>query len=281
MEPVIDSMAENADPYRTLGVGRSATADEIRKAFRSAAKECHPDLFPADPIRAERFKQISWAHGLLTDAGARARYDAAEQVRARTQHTARNRQSANTTPPRNERKFKFPGIDGANVDYSVTVSQAEAKSGVQKALSTTNGRTLRVAVPAGVRDCAVLRLRGQGMPGKFGGAAGDALITVRVALPPEFRVEKDGVHVDLDVPLNIAVLGGKLTAPTIDGPVTITVPRASNGGDVLRLRGRGVPQPGGERGDQFVHLRIVLPKPSDPELDRMLREWAARKIDAK
>lgn len=280
MEPVIERMAENADPYRTLGVGRSATADEIRKAFRAAAKECHPDLFPNDPIRSERFKQISWAHGLLTDAAARARYDAAEHAKARQQQAARNRQAASGPPPRGERKFKFPGIDGANVDYTVAVSQAEAKAGVQRALSTTNGRTLRVTVPAGVRDGAVLRLRGQGMPGKFGGAAGDALITVNIALPPEFRAEKDGIHIDLNVPLEIAVLGGKLAAPTIDGPVTITVPRASNGGDVLRLRGRGAALPNGSRGDQFVHLRIMLPKPGDPELERLLRDWAGRKIDA-
>jgi DnaJ-class molecular chaperone len=276
-------MADTVDPYRALGLARTATTEEVRKAFRAAAKECHPDLYPDDPIRAERFKQISWAHSLLADEEARRKHDAAAQrpqPRPGPQPPPRATAGAQKPGPRGERRFRFPGIDGTDVEYAVEVSAAEAKAGARKTLQTTDGRTLRVAVPANAHDGHVLRLRNQGLPGKFGGAAGDALVTVRVALPSAFRLADDGVHSDLDVPLATAVLGGKLTVPTVDGSVTISIPPGSNSGDTLRLRGRGVAGPGGSRGDQFVHLRIVLPKPTDRELERLLREWSARKVGA-
>ncbi|MGF1624058.1 MAG: DnaJ C-terminal domain-containing protein [Alphaproteobacteria bacterium] len=276
-------MADTVDPYRALGVSRSASTEDVRKAFRAAAKECHPDLYPDDPVRAERFKQISWAHTLLTDDKARHRFDVTERVQARAQERpspAQGKRSQADGGQRAERRFRFPGIDGSDIDYTVEVTVAEAKAGVRKALQTTDGRTLRVAVPANVQEGHVLRLRGQGMPGKFGGTPGDALVTVQIGLPSAFRTAEDGVHCDLDVPLATAVLGGKVTAPTIDGSVTISIPPASNGGDILRLRGRGLAGPAGTRSDQFVHLRIVLPKPADPELERLLREWAARKVGA-
>jgi len=276
-------MADTVDPYRALGLPRTATTEEVRKAFRSAAKECHPDLYPDDPVRAERFKQISWAQGLLSDEQARRRFDAAEreQTRMPPRRPAPQDKGAQANgSARAERRFRFPGIDGTDIDYVVEVAAAEAKAGARKALQTMDGRTLRVVVPANVQDGYVLRLRGQGMPGKFGGSAGDALVTVRIALPVGFHSAEDGVHCDLDVPLATAVLGGKLAAPTIDGSVTITIPPGSNSGDTLRLRGRGAQVPGGARGDQFVHLRIVLPKPVDRELERLLREWSARKVGA-
>lgn len=276
-------MAETADPYRALGVPRTATTDEVRKAFRSAAKECHPDLFPGDPIRAERFKQISWAHGLLTDDDARRSHDAAGQrAQARHQPHVPPRPAASQQKPgaKPERRFRFPGIEGSDVEYTVEVTAVDARSGTRSTLQTADGRTLRVTVPAEVKDGHVLRLRGQGLPGKFGGAAGDALVTIKVALPAALRVADDGVHCDLDVPLAVAVLGGKLNVPAVDGSVAITVPAGSNSGDTLRLRGRGVAGAGGVRGDQFVHLRIVLPRPPDAELERLLRSWAERKVGA-
>lgn len=273
-------MVDTKDPYRALGVARTATTDEVRKAFRSAAKECHPDLYPDDPVRAERFKQLSWAHALLTDKEARRRHENEERMRARRGAQRAPEQPAADYGAKPERRFRFPGIDGADINYTVEVEAAEAKTGARKTLQTTDGRTLRVSVPAKAQDGHVLRLRGQGMLGKFGGAAGDALVTVRIALPRDFRAQPDGVHCDLDIPLATAVLGGKVVAPTVDGTVTITIPPGSNGGDVLRLRGRGLVGGDGQRGDQFVHLRLVLPKPADGALEKLLREWAAKHASA-
>jgi DnaJ-class molecular chaperone len=278
-------MAAPVDPYRVLGLARSATTDEVRRAFRAAAKECHPDLYPDDPVRAERFKQISWAHALLTDPEARRKHDAmAEQARARYAGSRPEAPPRPTGAPKAEakaeRRFRFPGIDGANVEYSLEITAAEARAGTRTTLKTTDGRTLRVTVPPNARDGDVLRLRGQGMPGKFGGAPGDALVTVRLALPPELRAAEEGVHCDLDVPLEVAVLGGKLQVPTIDGGVAITIPPGSNSGDTLRLRGKGRAGADGTRGDQYVHLRIMLPRPPDRELERLLRTWAEGRIGA-
>lgn len=265
-------MNSKADPYQVLGVARTASADEIRKAFRASAKECHPDLYPDDPDRADRFKLLSWAHALLTDPVERRRHD--DGQRARPRQRPRPEPAVDAAAPRAERKFRFPGIHGADVDYVLQVSAAEARTGVGKPLHTTSGKTLRVAIPPEVRDGHVLRLRGQGLPGKFGGAPGDALVTVQVDLPPGFRREADGIHCEADVPLAVAVLGGKCPVPTLDGSVSLTIPNNSNSGDVLRLRGRGARTKDGGRGDQFVHLRLVLPKPPDPRLRVLLSEWA-------
>ncbi|MGH7091252.1 MAG: DnaJ C-terminal domain-containing protein, partial [Stellaceae bacterium] len=138
------------------------------------------------------------------------------------------------------------------------------------------GRTLDVTVPAGVADGQVLRLKGQGGAGVGGGAAGDALIEIRVAHHPLFRREGDDIHVDLPVTLAEAMLGGRIDVPTATGSVSMAVPANSNTGRVLRLRGKGVKRSDGTAGDQYVTLRVVLPEGGDGELAEFLRSWAPK-----
>jgi DnaJ-class molecular chaperone len=134
------------------------------------------------------------------------------------------------------------------------------------------GKTLEFAIPPGTRSGQTIRLRGQGEAG-FGGTPGDALITIELVPHPLFRVEGDNLRVDLPVTLDEAVLGGKVKAPTLEGTVTLTVPPASDAGKSLRLKGKGLPNAAGGRGDLFVTLRIVLPDPMDPELEALVRRW--------
>jgi DnaJ-class molecular chaperone len=121
----------------------------------------------------------------------------------------------------------------------------------------------------------VLRLRGKGRPGIGGGPPGDALIEIAVRPHPLFRRDGDNIHVELPIPLRDAVLGGKVAVPTPTGTVTMTVPKWSNTGTVLRLKGRGVPRPNGAAGDEYVTLKIMLPEKRDPALEKLISKWAS------
>ena len=135
------------------------------------------------------------------------------------------------------------------------------------------GRTLDVAIPPGTASGKVIRLRGQGHPGVLGGPAGDALITVEFVPHPHFRVEGDTLRREVNVPLEDAVLGGKIRVPTLDGDVSMSIPPNSSGGRSLRLKGKGLPKAGGGRGDLLVSLRIVLPEGGDAELTELMKTW--------
>jgi DnaJ-class molecular chaperone len=123
----------------------------------------------------------------------------------------------------------------------------------------------------------VLRLRGKGRPGLNGGPPGDALIEVEVQPHPIFKRKGDDIHVELPIPLADAVLGGKISVPTPAGPVTMKVPKWSNTGAVLRLKGKGVPRGDNTRGDEYVTLKVMLPDKPDPELERLIAQWRSAK----
>ena len=153
----------------------------------------------------------------------------------------------------------------------------EAAKGAVRHIGMANGKRLKVTIPPGTEDGRILRLKGQGMAG-FGGAAdGNAYVEVLVDPDPVFRRQKNDIHVDVPVTLSEAVLGGRIEAPTIDGMVNVTVPKGSNTGTQLRLKGKGLKSGDkgtGPRGDQFVHLRVVLPNKPDKDLIRFLEEWS-------
>jgi DnaJ-class molecular chaperone len=141
----------------------------------------------------------------------------------------------------------------------------------------TDGKTLDVTIPPGTEDGQTLRLKGQGLPGVGGAPAGDAYIEVKVAPHPLFTRKGNDVHIELPITLPEAVLGATISAPTIDGSVSLKVPRDSNTGSTLRLKGKGVvDRTTGQRGDQYVRLKVVLPDRADPELTDFLEKWARR-----
>jgi DnaJ-class molecular chaperone len=152
----------------------------------------------------------------------------------------------------------------------------EAAEGAKKTVTMPDGKTLEVRIPAGLRDRQMLRLKGQGMPGYGGGPAGDAYIEVHVDPDPVFERKDNDVHLELPVGLAEAMLGARVAVPTLTGAVKLSIPKGSNSGSVLRLKGKGILDPAsGQRGDQYVRLKIVLPPPDD-ELDGFLKDWADR-----
>lgn len=164
---------------------------------------------------------------------------------------------------------------GEDVTASVAVPLLEAVKGGKVQVFLPTGRTLEVSIPAGIEDGKSIRLRGQGHPSAYGGEPGDALVTVRIAPHPLFRVDGRDLRADLPVTLYEAVLGGKVDVPTLDGRVELTIPPHSNGGRTLRLRGKGMP--GATPGDLYVSLKIVLPEAPDAELEELMTRWKADK----
>ena len=297
------------DPYKTLGVKRDASQDDIQKAYRRRAKKLHPDLNPGDRQAEEQFKELSAAYDLLGDPEKRARFDSGEIDASGAERPERNyyrdfgdRRAGN--PYATDEGFAdfsdFGDADdimsaffgrsgrtnrsrrGSDARYSLEVDFLDAINGATRTITLPDGSTLDVKIPPGLRDGQVLRLRGKGQPGSGARAAppGDALIEVHVRRHPLFRRDGDDIHVELPVLVRDAVLGGKLRVPTPTGTVTMTIPKWSNTGTKLRLKGKGVPRPNGERGDEFVTAKIVLPEKPDPELERYMAQWQPRERTA-
>ncbi|MFC5359680.1 DnaJ C-terminal domain-containing protein [Azospirillum himalayense] len=301
------------DPYQILGLTRSASADDIKKAYRKLAKEFHPDLKPGNAANEERFKEISAAYTLLSDSDKRARFDRGE-IDASGQerhHGFGGRSRANAGRSRaysgagggaGDDSF-FGGEDwfsdlfsggrkrggtaggtggsggsrsrGSDINYSVSVPFVEAAQGTKRRISLSNGKSIDVTVPPGTEDQAKLRLKGQGLPGAGGLGAGDAIVEVHVEAHPFFTRQGSDIHVEVPITLNEAVLGATIRVPTISGPVALKIQPGANTGSTLRLRGKGVMnQATKQAGDQYVKLKVVLPDPPDAELVKFMEEWA-------
>jgi DnaJ-class molecular chaperone len=292
-----------SDPYETLGVKRDASQDEIRAAYRKLAKKLHPDLNPGDKAAEDRFKSVTAAHDLLGDPDKRARFDrgeidpsGAERPQQRYYRDFQgaggdahaysgsgayadfgdigdlfgdlfSRRSAGRTGG-----FRMPGTDAR---YALAIDFLEAVNGATRRITLPGGATLDVTIPPGTEDGQILRLRGTGEPGPGGGEPGDALIAVEVRPHSIFTRKGADIEIELPVTLAEAVLGGKLDVPTPSGPVRMSVPKGSNTGTRLRLKGKGVTKPGGGHGDAYVTLKIVLPDGRDEALEDFLRGWQA------
>jgi DnaJ-class molecular chaperone len=291
------------DPYTVLGVARDAGEKEIQAAYRALAKAHHPDLNPGQ-ANADRFKRISAAYDLLKDAEKRKAYDEgridaggnpkpppgwrgyAEQGQGfAAQEGFAEREDLNDflrdifgrfggdAEAQAQARRSRPA-SGRDVRYTMSVGFREACEGAQKQVQMPDGRTLAVNIPAGTRDRAILRLRGQGAPGYSGGPPGDAYIEILVEADPLFERKDDDIHAPLSISILEAALGGKVEAPTLSGPVMVSIPQGANSGTVLRLKGKGVRDPRtGRRGDHYVKLRVVMPKTIDPELASFLENW--------
>ncbi len=285
------------DPYKILGVAKTASADEIRKAYRKLAKKLHPDLNPGDKRAEDEFKEVSAANDLLSDPEKRRRYDAGEI----------DASGAEKAPPHARYYLDYAGgaghpyesqsgfadfaesddliaellrrsaeqarrRPGADLHYELQVDFLDAVNGATKTITLPGGGTLQVTIPPGVEDGQILRLRGKGAPSPGEGEPGDALVQIVVKPHRTFTREGDDIHVELPITVKEAALGGEVRAPTTTGSVMLKIPKRSNTGDVLRLRGKGVKKRDGA-GDELVKLKVMMPTEPEPELEAFLAGW--------
>ena len=295
------------DYYEILGVSRSATPDEIKRAYRKLAKQNHPDQNPGDQSAEARFKEAQEAYAVLSDKDKREKYD-------RFGHAAPGFQEAPdgasyTWTTRGEPIdigdlsdiFDFSGFGGGgespfekifsrsrgrrapatpapDLEYPVSLTFERAVRGTKLELSIEGPRTERIAVtiPPGVRQGQKIRVKGKGTPGQGGQPPGDLFVVVNVQPHPYFERQGDDIYLTVPITVAEATLGAKIDLPTLDGTRTVTVPPGTPSGAKLRLAGLGVERPRThKRGDQFVVVKITPPKQLTPEQRTLMESFAA------
>ena len=301
------------DPYEVLGVPKSASEAEIKKAFRALAKKHHPDTHSGDAGAKKRFQEIGAAYDILGDKDKRAKFDAGQidaggnprgfDPRAHGFEGARGTnpgdfhftwtdqghpgETAEGFRPEDLFADLLGGLGGrgrgraqprAGQDFTVqtTVSFEEAAHGGTRRVVQPNGEQIDVKIPPGLKDGQQIRLKGRGGAGRSGGPPGDVLIHVSVAPHPHFSRDGRDLKVDLPITLKEAVLGGKVPVQTLTGTVSLSVPPNANTGTVLRLKGKGFPAHGGEAaGDLYARLVVTLPDGPDADLQKFAEGWKA------
>ncbi len=281
---------EYKDYYKVLGVSRTATQDEIKKAYRKLARKYHPDV-SKEPDAEARFKEVGEAYEVLRDAEKRAQYD---QFGSNYQHG----QSFRSPPGWEENVGGFAGGNfssffenmfggggmggndqffarGEDVNAKITVSLEDAYHGASKTIRRPTGAnqngTINVKIPAGIEPGKKIRLTGQGKKG-MGGKSGDLYLEVRIAPHKYYRVEGKDIFLDLPITPWEAALGAKVPVPTLAGKINLTIPEGARSGQKMRLKGRGLP--GKTAGDQFVVLQIQTPAAQSDKQRRLYEQMA-------
>ena len=306
------------DLYQILGVPESADEGTIKKAYRKLAKEYHPDVTGGDKKKTERFKDINEAYGVLGDAQKRAEYDRLKHAPIRPDgmpegfdaeafaRTFGGGARAGAGPG----GFRFTGdfgdlgdvfsslfgdaargrgdpmgrarprqSRGSDVLGQLEITFAEGVLGARRTVRAGNGSQVEVSIPPGVESGGRLRVPGQGAPAPSkGGTPGDLYLDIAVQADRYLRRNGNDIEIDLPVSVAEATLGAKVAVPTVDGPVTVTVPPGTSSGSRLRLRGRGVKKSDGSRGDQIARVEVMVPKlkPDDAETRKLFEEIARR-----
>ncbi len=271
------------DYYEVLGLERSATEADIKRAFRELARKHHPDVNPVDG--GESFREINEAYAVLSDREQRTRYDrwghpddggsgfgavvdAAQEMINEVLRRRRGKQK------------------GRDLRYTLEVTFEEAAFGVSKTIQIPDGegrtRDFTVVVPAGSKDGTVKVFRGEGEKGKQGAGPGDLHVITRVAEHATFRRDGVDVHSEHTIQFTQAALGAVIDLPTLDGPVKMRVPEGTQPGRVFRIRGRGIPQAAGKnapRGDHLVHIQVEIPTELTGRQRQLIEELARERSD--
>lgn len=295
----------NKDLYATLGVNKNATDAEIKSAYRKLARKYHPDLNKDNPSAAEKFKEVSCAYDILGDKEKRKKYDNNE-IDAEGKPTGFGSgfgggdytyTGGNPFGGGGSGGFDFSSIfgedifsqfggagaggfqgfgrasnrprKGQDINYTMQIDFLSAARGEEKTVNI-QGKNINVKIPAGTTDGQTLRLKGLGYAGLNGGSNGDVLITLKVGEHPYFCAEGKNIMLELPISIKEAVLGAKVTVPTISGKVAVNIPPYSSSGSKLRLKGQGI-KGKGIAGDEIVTLKIIAPEKKNADLEKLLK----------
>jgi len=301
---------EYKDYYKVMGVAKTATSDEIKKAFRKLAVKYHPDKNPGDKKAEERFKEITEANEVLSDPVKRKKYDELgenwqqyEQQAGqnfRGQQTGRGRAGGFTEEDFGGGSFSdfFESIfnqssggfgnsgrrssrpaKGHDFQTEMDISLEEAFHGGAKQISL-NGQALKLTLKPGIQEGQVIRLKGKGAEGLNGGPAGDLLITIHLAKHPRYEVKGNDLHLDQPIDIYQAVLGGKIAVQLIDKQIMMDIPAGTDSDKKFRLKGMGMrlfekPE---NRGDAYVRIQIKVPKALSAKEKELFEQLAAGKV---
>lgn len=314
------------DPYEILGVSKTASEAEIKKAYRTLAKKHHPDTAGGSAADKKKFQEISGAYDIVGDKEKRAKFDRGEIDAAGNPRGFDPGAGFGGGGPfgggfgggqgggARDFHYTWSGGDadegfraedifadllgglggrgrtrGAGAgrpqaakgdDYlmNITVAFEEAARGATRRVKLPDGTDIDVRIPVALKDGQQIRVRGKGGPGKNGGPPGDLLLNVAVAPHPYYVRDGNDLRMDLPISIPEAVFGGKVPVPTLTGTVELTILPGANSGQVLRLKGKGIPAHGsaggGEQaGDLYVKLLVTLPEKGDPEFQKFLEKW--------
>ncbi|MCL2822631.1 MAG: J domain-containing protein [Polyangiaceae bacterium] len=311
----------DSDLYSVLGVNKTSSQDDIKRAFRKLAAKLHPDKNPGDAAAEAQFKRVNLAHQVLSDKKRRALYDEfgaaalsdnfnAEQARA-----ARNwgqpggfnwggnaGQNVNLEDlfggntgggfgdlfsdlfvggKKRRTQSSIPS-KGKDLETTATLELVDAVRGTTISCDIPNqNQQVQVRIPPGAKDGSKIRIKGYGSPSAFSGPPGDLLIKVNVNTHPHISVDGDDLHMNLPVTVAEAYRGTKIQVPTINGTVTLTVPAGTQTGTSARLRGKGIPRRNQPPGDLYVHFMVMIPTSQDPAVQNAIDTLAGFDSDVR
>ncbi|MEX6689158.1 J domain-containing protein [Danxiaibacter flavus] len=293
------------DYYKVLGVDKSASTDDIKKAYRKLARKYHPDLNPNDQNAHKTFQQINEANEVLSDPEKRKKYDQYgenwqhaeeyEKARASQSYAGAGGGGADFSQHFDDDDFSdffqsmFGGSGGStsrrsgNIKFRGQDYNAEMHINLRDAAKThqhtltVNGKNIRITVPAGIANGQVIKLKGHGGPGVNGGPAGDLYITFVIAEDPVFKRVDNDLYVNIDLDLYTAVLGGEVMVDTMDGKVKLKVKPETQNGTRTKLKGKGFPvyKKEGEHGDLIVTFTIKIPTGLTDQQKELFKRLAA------
>ncbi|HNS12181.1 MAG TPA: J domain-containing protein [Bacteroidia bacterium] len=291
---------EYKDYYKILGLSKSASSDEIRKAFRDLAKKHHPDKNPGDKNAEEKFKQINEAYEVLKDPEKRKRYDELGESWRSYSGNGRRASDFDWSQWTSHSQGRTGGGDfsdffesifgggfgssgrrsatarpvrGEDIQATMDLGLYEVLKGAER-IVTIEGKKIKLSIKPGVQNDQILRMRGKGAPGINGGDFGDLLIRMHIIKHPDFEVRGTDLYTDLYIDVLTAVLGGKVNLKTLDKVVSITIPPGTDSGKTLRLKGAGLPEYAKSevRGELYVRILLKVPKSLSDEERRLYQQ---------
>lgn len=296
----------SVNPYQALGVSATATADEIRSAFRKLAKKFHPDLNPGNKEAERRFKEANAAYEIIGDADKRGKFDRGEidasgaPIQQKpsfeegnwNQDAGSQRYYYQTQQDGGRYSSAFEGIDPdffehlfggqqfrgtrppVDKHYRLEVDFKDAILGAEREIILPGGKKLKLKIPPGIESGKTLRLKGVETEHAADAPRGDTYVEITVKPSPLFARDKSDITLELPITIDEAVLGGEVRVPTLENAVVLKVPKGANTGTKLRIKGKGVGTPNSKnRGDLIVTLKVVMPKTIDPDLEKSMKAW--------
>lgn len=278
------------DYYKVLGVDKSSSQNDIKKAFRKLARKHHPDLNPNEPTAKDKFQEINEANEVLSDPEKRKKYDeygehwkrADEFEAQKNQYQQQNAGGTSDFSDFFESLFgqrgagargRSAGFRGQDYNAELQLSLYDAAK-THKQILNVNGKNIRITVPAGVANGQTIKLKGHGAPGMNGGPAGDLYITFVIAEDTTFKRSGDNLYITVSLDLYTAVLGGEQTVDTMDGKVKLKVKPETQNGTKAKLKGKGFPvyKKEGQFGDLIVTYSIQTPTNLTEKQKELFRE---------